>query len=131
VSFLLDTDICSTALTNERVLFHRFIQYSGRLYTSRIVLAELYDWAYHRDTDNRLNAIDKLLREVQVLEFDQDCAFQCGRVRHEMRTQGLAVPDMDVLIGSTALVHNLTMVTHNTKDFQQIPGLSVQGWLLP
>jgi len=48
-----------------------------------------------------------------------------------MRTQGLAVPDMDVLIGSTALVHNLTMVTHNTKDFQQIPGLSVQDWLLP
>jgi predicted nucleic acid-binding protein len=33
----------------------------------------------------------------------------------------------DALIGATALVHNLTLITHNPKDFDWIPGLSVNN----
>ena len=32
---------------------------------------------------------------------------------------------------STALVHGLTMVTHNTADYANIPGLTVVDWLIP
>jgi predicted nucleic acid-binding protein len=31
-----------------------------------------------------------------------------------MGQKGLSVPDMDLLIASVALVHDLTLVTHNT-----------------
>jgi tRNA(fMet)-specific endonuclease VapC len=36
---------------------------------------------------------------------------------------------MDLLIAATALVHNLTLVTHNIRDFANVPGLTVQDWL--
>lgn len=38
----------------------------------------------------------------------------------------LAIPD--ALIAATAIEHNLTLVTHNTKRFSFIPKLSVRAW---
>jgi tRNA(fMet)-specific endonuclease VapC len=38
---------------------------------------------------------------------------------------------MDLLIAVVALVHNLTLVTHNTADFHNIPGLRLDDWLIP
>lgn len=31
----------------------------------------------------------------------------------------------------SALVHNFTLVTHNTADYQNIPGLRLDDWLTP
>jgi predicted nucleic acid-binding protein len=38
---------------------------------------------------------------------------------------------MDLLNGSVALIHNLTMVTHNTQDYRKIPGLTFEDWMVP
>jgi tRNA(fMet)-specific endonuclease VapC len=38
---------------------------------------------------------------------------------------------MDLMIASVALTHNLTLVTHNTADYQHIPGLQLDDWLTP
>jgi predicted nucleic acid-binding protein len=38
---------------------------------------------------------------------------------------------MDLLIASTALVHGLTLVTHNVADFANVPSLTVVAWLIP
>jgi len=35
------------------------------------------------------------------------------------------------MIASAALVYDLTMVTHNTNDYQNIPGLRLADWLMP
>jgi tRNA(fMet)-specific endonuclease VapC len=35
------------------------------------------------------------------------------------------------MIGAVALVHDLTLVTNNTADFQNIPGLRLDDWLNP
>jgi predicted nucleic acid-binding protein len=32
---------------------------------------------------------------------------------------------------SVALLHDLTLITHNTADFQDIPGLRPEDWLTP
>jgi tRNA(fMet)-specific endonuclease VapC len=52
-------------------------------------------------------------------------------VRGKLLQQGISVSRVDLLIGSVALAHNLTMVTHNTADFQNIPGLRLEDWLEP
>lgn len=35
----------------------------------------------------------------------------------------------DLMIACVALEHDLTLVTHNTVDFQNIPGLRLEDWL--
>jgi predicted nucleic acid-binding protein len=35
---------------------------------------------------------------------------------------------MDILIAATALASAHTLVTHNLKEFKQVPGLKVVDW---
>jgi tRNA(fMet)-specific endonuclease VapC len=130
VSFLLDTDTSSAAMKEERRLFSLFVQYMGRLFTSRIVVMELFDWGAV-DPDERFEAIEDLRDEVAVIEFDEECAMDAARIRRWLRDHGAHVPEMDVLIAATARVHDLTLVTHNTRDFVAIPGLRLVDWLTP
>jgi len=37
----------------------------------------------------------------------------------------------DLMIGVSAIVHGVTLVTHNVKDFVNIPGLQIEDWLKP
>ena len=45
-----------------------------------------------------------------------------GRVMHRF---------LHLLKGAVALVHNLAMVTHNVKDYANIPGLKLDDRLAP
>lgn len=131
MSFLLDTDHLSAHLRRPSGLAHRFIQYSGRLYTPSISLAELYVWAYRRPEPTAASIDAMLFHEVSVVDYDGDCAREFGRVRMALRRQGIEVPTIDLMIASVALVFDLTMVTHNTKDYENIPGLQLDDWLTP
>jgi predicted nucleic acid-binding protein len=42
MSFLLDTDICSAYLRQDRNVEGRFLQYGGQLYVSVITVGELF-----------------------------------------------------------------------------------------
>jgi tRNA(fMet)-specific endonuclease VapC len=132
MTHLLDTNICSAHMRRPGGLAHRFFQYAGGLAISTVVLAELYSGAYKHPSPSRLLAlIGDLLQEVAVLDFDSVCAERFGKVQGELSQKGISVPETDLMIASVALVHNLTLVTHNTADFQNIPGLRLDDWLTP
>jgi tRNA(fMet)-specific endonuclease VapC len=132
MNFLLDTDTCSAHMRRPAKLAHRFIQYTGQLGISSVTLAELYAGAYkHSQTSRLLVLIADLLQEVQVVDFDSACAERFGQVRATLLQQGISVPTTDLMIASAALVHNLTLVTHNTADYQNVPGLRLDDWLTP
>lgn len=132
MNFLIDTDICSAHLRRPAKLAHRFLQHTGQIAISAVTLAELYAGAYKHSQANRLlGLIADLLQEVDVLDFDAACAMQFGQVRGALLRQGMSVPTADLMIASAALAHNLTLVTHNTADYQNIPGLRLVDWLVP
>jgi len=130
MSHLLDTNICSAHFRRPGGLAHRFLQYSGRLFIPTVVLAELYTGAYHVDDPTPLlQKIADLLDDVRVLDFDHACATRFGKVRGALLREGISVPTADLMIGAVALVHDLTLVTNNTADFHNIPGLRLDDWL--
>ena len=132
MSHLLDTNICSAHLRRPGGLAHQFLQHVGRLFIPTVVLGELYAGAYHiGDPTDLLQRIEDLLEDVNVLDFDHVCAKKFGEIRGPLLRQGISVPAVDLMIGSVALVHDLTLVTHNTTDFQNIPGIRLEDWLLP
>jgi len=131
--FLLDTDTCSAYLKRRPGATHRFMQHSGRLHTTSVVLGELYTWAYRRtDPVPTLQAINNdLLPQFVVLNFDADCAHEFGKVRATLMKRGRPVDTVDLQIAATAVIHDLTVVTHNTKDYRDIPGLRLEDWFAP
>jgi tRNA(fMet)-specific endonuclease VapC len=133
MSFLLDTDACSFHLKQPSGLIHRFMQHSGGLYLPTIALAELFAWAYRKSNPTKLprSIAGDILSEVTVLPFDSACAEQFGQIRGSLLQQGTQIPTADLMIASVALIHNLTLVTHNTADYQNIPGLRLDDWLIP
>ncbi|MEI8376128.1 MAG: type II toxin-antitoxin system VapC family toxin [Planctomycetota bacterium] len=132
MSHLLDSNICAAHFRRPAGLAHRFIQYGGGLFIPTVVLGELYAGAYHvGNPAPLLRKIADLLDDVQVLDFDHACAEQFGKVRGNLLRQGISVPTADLMIASVALVYDLTMVTHNTADFQNIPSLRLDDWLMP
>ena len=132
MTHLLDTNICSAHMRRPGGLAHRFFQYAGGIAISTVVLAELYSGAYkHPNPSRLLGLIADLLQEVIVLDFDSVGAEQFGKIQGGLLPQGTTIPETDLMIASVALVYNLTLVTHNTKDFQNIPGLRLDDWLTP
>ena len=83
-------------------------------------MAELHTGAHkHPKASRLLTGIADLLQEVTTLEFDLMCAEEFGRVNGGLLRKGITVPPVDLLIASVA--HDLTLVTHNSADFRNIP----------
>ena len=132
MSFLLDTNICSAHMRQSPGLASRFIQHMGRLAIPTLVLGELWAGACLRADPAPLHArIDDLLIDLDVLDFASTCAEEFGRLRGVLDRRGVVVPRIDLLIASVAVAFDLTLVTHNTADFAQIPDLRLADWLIP
>jgi len=132
MSFIIDSDICSAYLRGEGRAQNRCLQYSGGLYASAITIAELYTWVYRvPQPSRRMQGMLTMLGEVHIVPVDQTVAEKFGQVRAEMLDRGVVVATSDLLIASTALHLNYTVVTHNTKHFSMVPGLRLQDWLAP
>ena len=71
------------------------------------------------------------MRDLKIADFDDRCAEEFGRLSALLRQQGVNVGGLDLLIAATAKVYGHVLVTHNTRDFIAIPGLTVVDWLVP
>ena len=132
MSFLIDTDTCSAHLKLKGAVTNRFLQYTGRLHVSVITVGELFTWTLRANASpRRLQSLLDLLDDVTVLDVSQEIARKFGELRAGLLDAGQSTPEMDLLIAATALVHGLTLVTHNVQDFVHVPGLTVVDWLTP
>jgi len=62
------------------------------------------------------------------LSFDDQVAPKYGEVRAYLAARGTSIGPNDVMIASIALVHDLTVVSHNTGEFSRVPGLKLEDW---
>jgi len=132
MSFLLDTDICSAYLKNDAAVVGRVMLHYGGLNISVITVGELLTWALRANApSDRLQGVRDLLKGATVLEVSLSITEKFGEIRAGLFDHGVTVGEMDLLNGATALVHGLTVVTHNVKDYANIPGLTINDWLVP
>ncbi|MFT4311047.1 MAG: type II toxin-antitoxin system VapC family toxin [Candidatus Woesearchaeota archaeon] len=66
-----------------------------------------------------------LFEEVQVLNFDQECAVLSANILKELKGKGLEIDFQDCMIASICLKHKSVLVTKNLKHFQRIKNLDV------
>lgn len=122
-AFLLDSNILIYILEDANAPVVRRIETMdpGSVVTSTVAVAEASVGFARRGVNSV--AFDALLRVIEPLPFDEFAARTYGRLpfrRHRF----------DRLIAAHALSLNLTLVTNNPRDFDDVEGLSVENWTL-
>lgn len=135
MKYLLDTNACVQALRRKGspLLKHRLGQHPpGEVVLCSVVVGELLYGAERSADPARERALaDAFAAQFVSLPFDDAAARIYARTRYDLESQGLPISENDYLIAAVALANNLILVTHNTKEFSRVPGLSLEDWEIP
>jgi predicted nucleic acid-binding protein len=136
MSYLLDTNIISELVKkkpNKSVLKWVDTVDNEKLYISVIALGEIRKGVSGIQNTERQEEISHWLEvelpayfEGRILNIDSKVADMWGRF--QSKKKGHTLPAIDGLIAATAYVHNLTLVTRNTKDFIQTAIEKLNPW---
>lgn len=76
----------------------------------------------------RLVALAALLRPMQTLPFDSECANHAARIRADLEAVGTPIGSHDILIAATVLRYQATLVTRNVREFTRVQSLQYLNW---
>jgi len=127
---LLDTNIC-IYIINARppAVLARFQQYRlGDIAVCSLVVAELSYGVSKSGSARNQQALEMFLAPLTVLPFDDAAAWAYGTLRAELERRGTPIGPLDTLIAAHALSLNALLVTHNTREFEQVRGLQMADW---
>jgi len=116
---LLDSNIIIYATKPEHDALRRLISQNA---PSVSVVSYVEVLGYHRLTERDRRCFEDFFVAAPVLQISIDI-LECATHLRQQRAIGLG----DSLIGATALVHELELVTANSDDFQWIAGLRVSN----
>lgn len=94
---------------------------------SVIAFAEYLRGAYQsKNPEKIVQAFHDFLRagQIRILDIDIKVAIQYAKLQADFEKKGQRIPHFDLLIASTALVHNLTLIS-NDKAFAKIKNLKL------
>lgn len=72
----------------------------------------------------------RFLRPYDTLPFDDHAAESYGVIRAVLEKKGTPISSNDLLIAAIALANNLTLITHNIREFSRVDGLVIEDWEL-
>jgi tRNA(fMet)-specific endonuclease VapC len=131
MKYLLDTNTCIRFINgrNPRIREHFLEVDDADLAVSTITRAELFYGSAKSQTPAASRAKQReFLRRFSTLPFDNRAAEVYGPMRAVLEQRGLSIGQNDMLIAAIALANNLTLVTHNTREFERIDQLRLEDW---
>lgn len=123
MKYLLDSNIVIALVMNlnEGVIRRAAECDEGEMVTSAIVYAEVA-YGAERGKPPAFEQLKAFVEEVPVMSFDYKAALAYATLPFKRG-------GYDRLIAAHALSHDLILVTHNEKHFDDVPGLKVENWM--
>ena len=130
IKYLLDTDMIVDIIRSPQSVASqnvREVSLASCAITD-LTLFELYCGAAASDNTlaNKV-IVDNLKSQITVLN-SSDAYFEAASQKVMLKRSGKLIEDFDLLIGCTAKVHAMTLVTGNLKHMSRIEGLEVCCW---
>ncbi|MCP4367507.1 MAG: type II toxin-antitoxin system VapC family toxin [Deltaproteobacteria bacterium] len=127
MKYLIDTDWTIHYLNGKQSIVDQLIALRKEgLAISVISLAEVYEGVYYsREPKSSQEGLNNFLKLVSVLQDSDEIAKIFGKVRGGLRKKGELIDDFDLMIASTAIHYNLTILTNNRKHFERVEGLKI------
>jgi tRNA(fMet)-specific endonuclease VapC len=130
MSYLIDTDIIIYSLKGNELVKNNFLRNENiPKAISVITYGELLFGAWKSGNIEKNLAIVYRIKELlPILDVDKAVIETFSTLKAKQQKLGTIVDDMDLLIASTALTLNLTLVSNNERHFALIEGLRLENW---
>ena len=106
--FMLDTDICISAITHAELRF-------GAVHSARV--------------EENTRELEAFCLDLDILPFDSAAGVHYGEIRQALVRRGRPIGANDLLIAAHARSAGATLVTNNEGEFGRVPGLRMENWL--
>jgi tRNA(fMet)-specific endonuclease VapC len=112
-------------------LRERFNHERGRLFISVVTQAELAFGSLKSSDPPRNDArLARLVEHLSILPFGSAAVDDYAAIRLHLERSGSRIGPNDLLIAAQARAASLVMVTGNRREFDRVPGLVVENWLV-
>lgn len=128
--YLLDTDIIIYSLKADEIVKQNLrLHINDPIKISAATLMELYYGAYKsQKVESNLAKVKTIESVLEIIPINQELTEIFGLLKSNLEKAGNPLDDFDLILASTALSHNLILVTNNEKHFKRIEGLKIENW---
>lgn len=115
-SYLVDTNVIVHAIRQKKgrwEFLEGLVRAGGSLSCSVLTVAELYTGIRPHEKART----EELLNGFSHHDVTEEIARYAGLLKNEWTAKGFTFTLVDMIIASTAIAHQLTLVTENRKDF--------------
>lgn len=135
INYLLDSNILSepARLKPDDKVLQKLADHDGEYATAAIVWHELVYGCELLTVSKRKKQLQSYLAMLLahgliILPYDQAAADWYAKERARLQRQGLICAYADGEIAAIAVSQNLTLVTRNTRDFENFQNLVLENW---
>ncbi len=133
---LIDTDILIFLLKNNKNVIERSKEYQqefGQLKISELTYYECLRGYKNNKSTKKLELFFKLIEMIEVIPLTKNIYNKASEIYVKLRKTGFPTGEFDLLIATTAIENDLSIVTNNTKHYIKIKeffNLKIDNWLM-
>ncbi len=130
MAYLIDTNIIIYSMKgHEKVKENFIVNEAIPKYISIISYGELlYGAKKSKQAERNTAAVYRIRDLFPIVPLDLPIIEIFSELKSKYDKQGIVIDDFDLLIASTALTYNHTLVTNNEKHFNKIKELNIENW---
>lgn len=131
VKYLLDTNICISLLKTKYGIREAVLKAKTKnCFVSEITIEELYYGASKSSNrEERVKDVDFIVSHFGIVPIFRALPLY-GDLKAKLESEGNRIDDFDILIGTTAIVNGMVMVTDNVKHLGRLPGIKIENWTM-
>lgn len=128
--YLIDTNIIIYRLKNLGNVNANFLRNKDKHMSLSVVsYGELVFGAKKsKAVEKNMETVNAIKVIFPLIEITSEIMNTFGEIKAYTQKIGKTIDDMDLLIAATAITNDFTLVTHNTKHFENIPNLKIEDW---
>jgi len=127
--YLIDTNICIYFIKGRFELDKKIAAVGERnCFISEMTVAELkYGVENSKHPEALRDIVEAFIPKFFVLPVYSSLDVY-AREKAKLRRQGLMIDDFDILIGATAVTHDMVMVTNNVDHLNRLDNIEIEDW---
>jgi tRNA(fMet)-specific endonuclease VapC len=129
--YLLDSNICIYYLKGKYNLDKKIEEVgSDNCFISEITVAELKFGVENSKTIATMRKIvEEFISKFTIIPVYSSLDIY-AKEKARLRKTGMIIDDFDLLLGATAINHNMVMVTNNVAHFNRLENIIIENWTI-